>query len=58
MHGNPVAGAAEHETGTAGAIVGGILLGAAAQDGPPASFGGPHTRARWAEPGSPGQTAD
>ncbi len=58
VHGNPVAGAAEHETGAAGAIVGGILLGAATQDGPPAGFGGPRTRARWAAPGSPGQAAD
>ncbi|RPF36000.1 hypothetical protein EDD92_6027 [Streptomyces sp. TLI_185] len=57
VHGNPVAGAAEHETGAAGAIVGGILLGAAAQDGPPAGFGGPRTRARWAAPASPGQAA-
>ena len=55
MHGNPVAGPAEHETGAAGAIVGGILLAAATQDGPPASFGGPRTRARWAAPGSPDQ---
>ncbi|MGW1746374.1 hypothetical protein ACWCRD_12285 [Streptomyces sp. NPDC002092] len=42
VHGNPVAGAAEHETGTAGAITGGVLL----SDGSPSSFGGPRTHAR------------
>ncbi|MGW2572526.1 hypothetical protein [Streptomyces sp. NPDC001537] len=42
LHGNPVAGAAEHESGLAGAVLGGVLLG----DGSPSSFGGPHTRAR------------
>ncbi|WP_373464550.1 hypothetical protein [Streptomyces sp. V4I2] len=46
VHGNPVAGAAEHEQGAAGAVLGGILLGEDADGGPPPSFGGPHTRAR------------
>ncbi len=45
VHGNPVAGAARHERGVAGAVLGGILLGEDADGGPPPSFGGPHTRA-------------
>ncbi|GAA2515722.1 hypothetical protein GCM10010276_75570 [Streptomyces longisporus] len=53
LHGNPTAGAAEHESGVAGAIVGGILLSTAPQTAPPASFGGPQTRTRRAERGSP-----
>lgn len=46
VHGNPVAGAAEQEMGVGGALLGGILLGGAPDGGPPASFGGPRTRAR------------
>lgn len=42
MHGNPVAGAAEHESGGAGAVLGGILL----DGGAAASFGGPRGRGR------------
>ncbi|WP_443068494.1 hypothetical protein [Streptomyces sp. NBC_01352] len=45
VHGNPVAGAARHERGVAGAVLGGILLGEDADGGPAPSFGGPHTRA-------------
>ncbi|WP_406442569.1 hypothetical protein OHB14_26895 [Streptomyces sp. NBC_01613] len=55
VHGNPVAGAAEHASGAAGAVLGGILLGSDPDDGPPVSFGGPHTRARRAE--VPGQNS-
>lgn len=46
VHGNPVAGAAERELGVGGALLGGILLGGTPDGGPPASFGGPRTRAR------------
>ncbi|PWI17833.1 hypothetical protein DI272_29485 [Streptomyces sp. Act143] len=42
VRGNPVAGAAEHESGGAGAVLGGILL----DDGAAASFGGPRGRGR------------
>ena len=49
-HGNPVAGAAEHASGGAGAVLGGILLGGAPDGGPPPSFGGPRTRARHSFP--------
>jgi len=42
VHGNPVAGAAGHESGGAGAVLGGILL----DDGAAASFGGPRGRGR------------
>lgn len=42
MHGNPVAGATEHESGGAGAVLGGILL----DGGAAASFGGPRGRGR------------
>ncbi|WP_247196049.1 hypothetical protein [Streptomyces sp. GESEQ-35] len=45
VHGNPVAGTAR-EMGVSGAVLGGILLGGAPDGGPPASFGGPHSRAR------------
>ncbi|MGW3289089.1 hypothetical protein ACWDR3_31075 [Streptomyces sp. NPDC001002] len=41
-HGNPVAGAAEHASGLAGAVLGEVLLAG----GTPPSFGGPRTRAR------------
>ncbi|MBY8341405.1 hypothetical protein JYK17_15350 [Streptomyces sp. KC 17012] len=50
MYGNPIAGAAEHASGAAGAVVGGILLGGGPDGGPPASFGGPRTRARRGKP--------
>ncbi|MEV2213029.1 hypothetical protein AB0H86_16505 [Streptomyces sp. NPDC050997] len=46
MHGNPVAGAAEHASGVAGAVLGGILLSGAPDGGTPPSFGGPRTRRR------------
>ncbi|WSQ11602.1 hypothetical protein OG604_29800 [Streptomyces sp. NBC_01231] len=49
-HGNPVAGAAGHASGVAGAVLGGILLGGAPDGGPPPTFGGPRTRARRAFP--------
>lgn len=52
-HGNPYGGRPEHASGVAGAVLGGILLGdlpdtepEMLNDGPPASFGGPATRAR------------
>ena len=41
-HGNPVAGAAEHASGLAGAVLGEVLL----SGGAPPSFGGPRTRGR------------
>ncbi|GAA3830292.1 hypothetical protein GCM10022403_074380 [Streptomyces coacervatus] len=41
IHGNPIDGPAEHETGAAGAVLGGVLVA-----GSPASYGGPHTRPR------------
>ncbi|MFI6659036.1 hypothetical protein ACIBL8_26305 [Streptomyces sp. NPDC050523] len=50
LYGNPIAGAAEHASGAAGAVVGGILLGGGPDGGPPASFGGPRTRARRVTP--------
>jgi hypothetical protein len=46
VRGNPIHGAAGHESGVAGAVLGGVLLGGAADGGAPASFGGPRTRAR------------
>ncbi|MFJ9537810.1 hypothetical protein ACIRPX_11185 [Streptomyces sp. NPDC101225] len=51
IYGNPIAGAAEHASGAAGAVVGGVLLGGGPDGGPPASFGGPRTRARRGKPG-------
>ncbi|MGP4087604.1 hypothetical protein ACTWQJ_24060, partial [Streptomyces sp. KR55] len=45
-HGTPYAGADAHAIGVGGAILGGILLGGDPEGGPPASFGGPRTRAR------------
>ncbi|MEV6945883.1 hypothetical protein AB0N07_28630 [Streptomyces sp. NPDC051172] len=53
LHGNPITGTAEHETGTAGAVTGGVLLGTTPQPAPPTAFGGPRTRTRRAERGSP-----
>nr|WP_030594845.1 hypothetical protein [Streptomyces fulvoviolaceus] len=50
VHGNPLAGAAEHESGAAGAVLGGVLLGGEPDGGAPASFGGPGTRARRGAP--------
>ncbi len=52
MHGNPYAGtAARYAHGVAGAVLGGVLLdGGAGDGGPPASFGGPVTRARRSSP--------
>jgi hypothetical protein len=41
VHGNPIAGAAEHETGVAGAVLGGVLVAESS-----ASYGGPRTHAR------------
>jgi hypothetical protein len=46
VHGNPATGAAEQTSGLGGAVLGGILLGGTPDGGPPASFGGPTTRAR------------
>ncbi|MEU6255486.1 hypothetical protein [Streptomyces sp. NPDC047043] len=46
VHGNPLGGGAEPESGVAGAVLGGVLLGGTPHGGPPASFGGPRTRAR------------
>ncbi|MEU6574416.1 hypothetical protein [Streptomyces sp. NPDC046805] len=45
-HGNPYAGPAEHASGLAGAVLGGILLAEEPDGGPPAGFGGPQTRGR------------
>lgn len=45
-HGNPYAGEAAHESGLAGAVLGGVLLGEEADGGPVVTFGGPQTRAR------------
>jgi hypothetical protein len=42
LHGNPLDGTADHESGVAGAVQGGVLLD---RDSPP-SYGGPRTRAR------------
>ncbi|WP_030683984.1 hypothetical protein [Streptomyces cellulosae] len=46
LHGNPLAGEAEHASGVAGAVLGGVLPTGAPDNGPPPSFGGPQTRAR------------
>ncbi|MFL4906803.1 hypothetical protein ACJ6WF_27325 [Streptomyces sp. MMS24-I2-30] len=46
VHGTPYAGAAGHDLGLAGAVLGGVLLGEDPDGGPPASFGGPLTRGR------------
>ncbi|MFJ9892046.1 hypothetical protein ACIQPR_01825 [Streptomyces sp. NPDC091280] len=51
VHGNPYSGPAEH---TAGAVLGGVLLGEDPDGGPPPAFGGPDTRKR----GEPGQSAE
>ncbi|MEU9447777.1 hypothetical protein [Streptomyces sp. NPDC048277] len=45
-HGNPLAGAAAHESGVAGAVLGGVLRGEEADGGPVLAFGGPETRGR------------
>ncbi|MGX1544376.1 hypothetical protein [Streptomyces adustus] len=45
-HGNPHDGPTAHESGLAGAVLGGLLSPGAAQDGTPPSFGGPRTRDR------------
>ncbi|MGW3950753.1 hypothetical protein ACWEKM_07295, partial [Streptomyces sp. NPDC004752] len=45
-HGNPYTGEAGYAVGLAGAVLGGVLLGEAPDGGPPAGFGGPHTRGR------------
>ncbi|MFC9908720.1 hypothetical protein [Streptomyces sp. NPDC127197] len=45
-HGTPYAGAGAHAISVGGAVLGGILLGGDPDGGPPASFGGPRTRAR------------
>ncbi|MCX4883354.1 hypothetical protein [Streptomyces sp. NBC_00847] len=49
VRGNPIADAAGHATGAAGAVLGGILRGTAPDGGSPVSYGGPHTRARRAK---------
>ncbi|MEG3629638.1 hypothetical protein [Streptomyces poriticola] len=46
LYGHPAAGAAGEESGAAGALLGGVLLGNGPDGGPPPSFGGPDTRAR------------
>ncbi|MFD9001754.1 hypothetical protein ACFV0T_12400 [Streptomyces sp. NPDC059582] len=45
-HGNPHDRVVAHQSGLAGAVLGGVLLGGAAPDGTPSSFGGPRTRGR------------
>ncbi|AWW37775.1 hypothetical protein [Streptomyces cadmiisoli] len=45
-HGTPQTGPDAYEAGAGGAVLGGILLGDDRAVGPPASFGGPRTRAR------------
>ncbi|MFJ2516559.1 hypothetical protein ACIPEL_29310 [Streptomyces griseoviridis] len=56
-HGNPLSGGSGHESGLAGAVLGGVLLPPSDGDpqgavGPPPSFGGPRTgRRRAADPG-------
>ncbi|MER7835533.1 hypothetical protein ABTY98_06365 [Streptomyces sp. NPDC096040] len=45
-HGNPYAGEAAHESGLAGAVLGGVLLGEEGDGGPVVAFGGPETRTR------------
>jgi hypothetical protein len=45
-HGNPYAEADTHTPGTAGAVLGGILLPGPSPTGTPPSFGGPRTRNR------------
>ncbi|MGW2687060.1 hypothetical protein ACWC6I_28360 [Streptomyces sp. NPDC001414] len=45
-HGNPYAGEATHESGLAGAVLGGVLLGEEGDGGPVVTFGGPETRVR------------
>ncbi|MEU9332473.1 hypothetical protein AB0D49_04800 [Streptomyces sp. NPDC048290] len=45
-HGNPYPEDSGHEAGTAGAVLGGVLLDEGEDAGPPVSFGGPHTRGR------------
>ncbi|MFG3018560.1 hypothetical protein ACGFZQ_08400 [Streptomyces sp. NPDC048254] len=45
-HGNPYAGEAAHESGLAGAVLGGVLLGEEGDGGPAVAFGGPETRTR------------
>ncbi len=45
-HGNPHAGADGHASGTAGAVLGGILLDGTSPASPAGSFGGPETRGR------------
>jgi hypothetical protein len=52
-YGNPTADAAGRAAGMSGALLGGILLGAESDGGPPASYGGPATRARRTARASP-----
>lgn len=46
-HGNPFAGQGAHESGLAGVVLGGVLLGEEDDGGPVVAFGGPETRGRW-----------
>ncbi|MEU2333026.1 hypothetical protein ABZ608_05350 [Streptomyces sp. NPDC013172] len=46
-HGNPFAGQGAHESGLAGVVLGGVLLGQEDDGGPVVAFGGPETRGRW-----------
>jgi hypothetical protein len=50
VRGNPYPGPDGDAAGVAGAVLGGILLGDDPDGGPPASFGGPQTRARRRSP--------
>lgn len=45
-HGNPHDRAVAHQSGLAGAVLGGVLLDGAPPDGTPSGFGGPRTRGR------------
>ncbi|MFJ6655364.1 hypothetical protein ACIQNG_03235 [Streptomyces sp. NPDC091377] len=49
-HGNPYPDPADHTAGVAGAVLGGLLLNHTPDADPPASYGGPRTRARRTPP--------
>lgn len=53
QYGRPRATAAGEGGWADGAVLAGILLGGEPDGGPPAAFGGPRTRARWARPARP-----
>lgn len=50
QYGRPRAIAAGEASWAEGAVLAGILLGGEPDGGPPAAFGGPRTRTRWARP--------